>query len=259
MKNMNIGMVNFITLKKLQEAYVSGKLIDESKNSVVNLLEVIENSPILQLEFKVLNNLENKHIENELAATRYIDNNIKLLEVYTLKEINAEHEKLKGFINEDVEYVDPKLELYVAISNLITETLKDNINIDVDVIHESYMVVLEHIKNNKTENVIDKSNNVINETVLEIAIDKFNEKYDSLEENDRTLLINLMVSTETAKKVMLEDYKKENLQILESVDNADNINEKVTKTIEKLNSMKYDSKTIIDDILSLHELKKALL
>lgn len=258
-KRINIGIVNLMATKKMGDAFNS-KTMNEVNDFTTKVLEIIESSPILRTEFKIFNNLRNKHIENELAASRYIDNNIKLMEVYTLREIDAEHEKLGSLINEDVETVDQNLDLYVAINNLITESLNDNIDIDVDVIHESQQVVLKHIMSNKPkENIITESDNSnINEEVIEIAIDKFNKKYELMEESDRLLLTKLIKTSDDEKKLMLEEIKKENLTILENVDKT-NINEKVEKTIKKLNEMKYNKDTIIDDIVSLHELNKALL
>lgn len=262
MKKINIGMVNFLVSKKLHESYINKNLIEESKETVNTLLETINSSPILNLEFKVFNNLENKYIENELAATRYIDNNIKLFEVYTLKEIDVEHKKLKSFINEDVETIDSKIDLYIAINNLITESLKDNVDVDVNVIEESYNIVLEHIKNNKPK-MIEESTEIISEQVLEMAIDKFNKKYESLEENDRNLFTELIKADENKKQLMLENYKKENLEIfrnLEILGKADDatIKERINTGIKKINEMKYNNITIIDDIINLHELKKSI-
>ena len=98
MKSINIGIVNLVVSKKLKDAYFSNSLIEESKEITNDFFNVVKNSPILQLEFKVFNNIENKHIENDLTATRYIDNNIKLFEVWTLQEVEKEHDKLKPFL-----------------------------------------------------------------------------------------------------------------------------------------------------------------
>lgn len=254
---INMGMVGLMIGNRIYNAF-NTKSLDEVRDITQNLLDIVTSSPILETEFKIFNNLKNKHIEDGIIASRYIDNNIKLMEVYTLKEIDIEHEKLKNFINES-ESTDENLDLYVAINNLIVESLKDNVSVDVDVIHESYSIVLNHIKNNKSiENIIGESHEIINEDVIEIAIEKFNEKYDNLDENDKSLIQTLIKSNDADKKTMLENYKSESLSILEKVDKT-SINERVEKTIEKLNGMKYDNNTIDDDIISLHELKKALI
>jgi len=260
MKNVNIGTANLIVSNKLKDSYFNNNLIEESKKLTFDFFDVVKDSPILQLEFKVFNNIETKHIENDLAATRYIDNNIKLFEVYTIEEIEKEREKLNAFISEDIIPVDDdKVKLYSAIDGLIYESLNDYNKIDVDAIHEAFTLVLNHIKTPKTkllENLEERK--TINEEVIEIAVEKFNEKYESLNEEDRNLLQLLIKSSDKEKKELLENYKKENLAILEGL-NKDNVKDSVTKAIQKIKEMIYDREKVDDNIISLHELKKELL
>lgn len=256
MENINIGIVNLVVSKKLKDAYFSNTLIEESKQYMNEFFNIIKNSPILQLEFKIFNNIETKHIENDVAATRYIDNNVKLFEVYTLSEIEREHEKLKQFIVEDVKVDDDRVKLYIAINNLIKESLSNYENIDVDIIHESFEYVLNHIKKPKVDE--KHPHNLINEDVIEIAINKFNEKYSSLNEDEKSLLLKLIKSTPEEKETLLEEYKNENLAILEGM-NKDNIKESLTKAIQKIKEMSFSPNTVDDDIISLFELKKGVL
>ena len=258
MKNANIGIVNLVISKKLKNSYFNDNLIEESKKITTDFFNVVKNSPILQLEFKVFNNIENKNIDNDIMATRYIDGNIKLFEVYTLSEIEKEHEKLNEFLTEEVELNHDKVKLYIAINNLIRESIADYENINIDNIHESFEIVLKHIKTPKKQLIEAEDLKPINEDVIEIAINKFNEKYDSLNENDKNLLIKLIKYDNNEKQNLLEDYKTESLNILEGVHN-NNIEEKITKTIQKIREMSFNSDTIDDDIISLHELKKGLI
>jgi hypothetical protein len=260
MENMNIGIANLLISNKIRESYFDNNLIEESKKVTLDFLETIKNSPILQLEFKVFNNLENKHIENELAATRYVDNNIKLFEVYTIDEINKEHEKLNNIFDERClkNMLDKeKINLYSAVHSLIKESISNYNMVDVDKIHESFTIVLNHIK--KPKNILSENveNDIINDEIIEIAIDKFNEKYSSLNEDDRNLFQRLIKSKDNEKIELLNEYKTENLLILEKI-NKDNIKDNITKAISKIHEMKYDNTTIDDDIISLHELKKSL-
>lgn len=269
MKNANIGIVNLIISNKLKNSYFSNTLIDESKKIAFSFFDILKNSPILQLEFKVFNNIENKHIDNDIIATRYIDNNIKLFEVYTLAEIENEREKLKIFLTENIlpslvkenqSFNLKKIDLYNAIDNLIQESLNDYDKIDVDAIHESFTLVLNHIKESKNtpENILSENMNLINEEVIEIAVNKFNEKYESLIEDDKNLLQKLIKSNNIEKQELLETYKNETLSILEGL-NKVNIKDSITKAIQKIKEMAYKEKNVDDDIISLHELKKELL
>jgi hypothetical protein len=258
MKKTNIGVANLVISNKLKNSYFNNELIEESKKLTADFIDVVKGSPILQLEFKIFNNLENKNIENDSAATRYIDSNIKLFEVYTISEINKEHEKLQRFLTENYKLDSEKIKLYDAIGNLIMESVNDYDSIDIDCIHESFTTVLNHIKSPKKQLIENHEIKPINEDIIEIAINKFNEKYETLNEEDKNLLKKLIKSNDNQKQELLEDYKKENLVILERV-NKDNIEDKIAKTIKKIREMSYNSKTIDDDIISLHELKKNLL
>lgn len=259
MKNVNIGTANLIISNKLKESYFNNNLIEESKAFTSDFFSVVRNSPVLQLEFKVFDNIENKHIENEIAATRYIDNNIKLFETYTIKEIDAERKKLNSFIGEEIVPIDnDKVKLYEAIDELITESLSVPEDIDVDKIHESFAIVLNHLREPKNKLVENVEVEVINEDIIEIAVNNYNKKYDSLDENDRNLLQQLIETNDNQKKELLETYKSENLALLEQV-NSDNVKENITKAIVKINEMKYDKEKVIDDIIALHELKIDLL
>jgi len=258
MKNVNIGIANLIVSNKLKDSYFSNKLIEESKAFTSDFISVVKESPILQLEFKVFDNIENKHIESELAATRYIDNNIKLFEVYTIEEIDAERAKLNKFLSEEIVPIENKrVELYEAIDELITESLSNYDSVNVDKIHESFIIVLNHIREPKKALIENNVNaELIDESIIEIAVGKYNEKYKSLDENDKNLLQALIKSDD--KEELLENYKKECLVLLENINN-NSVKENIDKAIQKVKEMKFSKEKVVDDIISLHELKKDLL
>lgn len=258
MKNINIGIVNFMISNKLKDSYFNNNLIEESKKITSNFIDVIKNSPILQLEFKVFNNIENKHIENDVTATRYIDQNIKLFEIYTIQEINEERKKLKPFVSEIDDSGNNKILLYNAIDNLIKESLKDYGDVDVDCIHESFTTVLNHIKEPKKMLVENVEVQEINDNIIEIAVNKFNKKYESLNEEDRGLFQKLITYSDKEKEELLEYYKDENLLILEKV-NKDSVKDNILKAIQKIKETKYNKSSVNDDIIGLYELKKELL
>jgi len=256
MEKINIGLANLIVSAQLKEEFLNDSLLVETNKNASELLNVIKNSPMLQLEFKVLNNIERKQIDNDMLAVRYIDDNIKLFEVYTLEEINNEHAKLKSFVNESIKLDDKKVKLYNSIWTLIEESLQVNENVDVDNIHEAFDYVLNHIKTHKKsakENVFEN----INEEVIEIAVHKFNEKYDKMTLAEGILFKKLINSDADKKKELFEEYRDENLTLLNAL-NKENINTKVSKSIQKINEMKYNPETVDIDIVSLYELKKAL-
>jgi hypothetical protein len=263
MENINIGVVNYMVSEMLKKSYFTNEFLTETEfekgivsNTTNNLLNIIKESPILQLEFKVFNNIENKEIDDDALAIRYIDDNIKLFEVYTLNEFQKEHEKLKTFINENNIVENEKIKLYNAINSLIEESLKSNEKTDVDIIHESFNIVLNHIKKSKkTEN--NNSLDNINEEVIEIAINKFNEKYKDMTLNEVSLFKKLINSNNNEKKKLFEEYKNDNIQILESL-SEENENDKIKKSLEKINKMNYNPEQVDNDIIKLFELKRGL-
>lgn len=254
MKNVNVGIANLVVSEALKSAYLSSNSINESQKLTRDLFDVIKSSPILQLEFKVYSNIENKHIDNDIIASRYIDNNIKLFEVYTLKEIQREHDKLIPYITEEI--VNKRTELYNAIDTLIKESLNDYDKIDVDKIHESFTLVLNHVKEPKVINEV--KDEVINEEVIKIAVDRFNKKYGSLNEDDKGLFSTLVNSTSEEKEVIFESYKSEVLSLLESKNN-DETKESIQKAINKIKEMVSSSGVVEDNIIKLHELKHQIL
>ena len=257
MKNFNIGIVNLLVSTKLKEAYFKGALIEESKVVTSNFLDVVKNSPYLQLEFRIFNSIEGKHIESEVQAKDYIDKQINLFEIYTIEEIDAEREKLKPFIGEAVLPSDDRIKLYEALDSLVNETLETHEKKDIDKLHEALVIVLEHVRTPKKVLLESVDVEPVNEEVIEIAIEKFNEKYAELNEADKELLQTLIKSSDDEKFTLLETMKTESRIKLTRID-EEAAKVFVEKATQKINEMVYDKETVEDNILKLHELKKEL-
>lgn len=262
MENINIGVVNAIISNNLNESYFNDQLIEESKKIAFDFLDIVKNSPILQLEFKTYNNIEGKHIVNDLLAKEYVDTHVKLFETYTIEEVEAEHEKLSNFLKEHS--ISTKINensditLYNSINNLVLESLKNGNDVNVDTIHESFTLVFNHIKTPKqqlTESVEEEN---LNETVIQIAVDNFNKKYANLDEGDTNLIKKLVKSDDKGKETLLETYKTETLELLESYQEK-HTKDNLTKAFAKIKEMYYNKETVDDNIIGLHELKRGLL
>lgn len=258
MENVNIGIVNLVVSGKLKDSYFKNEMVTESKERINEFFDVVKSSPILQLEFKVFNNIEGKHIENEIIAKDYIDNHIRLFEIYTIEEIDAEREKIQKFLQEGAEYDLERVDLYIAIDTLINETLETHNKKDVDKMHESFMHVLKHIQTPKKELLENVDVQPLNDDIIGIAVEKYNEKYASLDESDRELLKTLIKASVNEKQKLLETYKSESLELLEGV-NKDGTHDKIARAIQKIKEMVYNQETVNDDIIGLHELQKGLL
>lgn len=259
MKYNNIGLAKLEILNKLNESCFDHNLIEENNDIFSDYMKVIRKSPILQLEFKVYSDIEGKHIDNELLIKEYIDKHIELFETYTLEEIQAARTKLKPFLTENIDVDNDKVKLYNAIDILITESLKVGNDVDADGAHEAFTLVFNHIKTPR-ESFLTEDVEVepMDEQVVEIAVNKFNEKYSNLAEDDAKLLKSLINADSKEKESLLETYKSETLSILEGINN-DGDKSKMDKAIQKIKEMVYDGKTVDDNIISLHGFKKELL
>jgi hypothetical protein len=260
MERVNIGIINLIVSNQLKEAYFKGMLLTETKERISEVSNVIKNSTILQLENKVFNNIDKKFIDNDMLASRYIDKNIKLFEVFTLNEVKTEHDKLNKFITDkDIPTLnEKKIKLFNSISILVEEMLSNNQDVNVDNIHEAFTYVLDYVKEPKyTETYNDIEH--VNEQVIEIAIDKFNERYNQMNEGDSDLFKKLISSTSEEKQQIFETYKKENLEHLKKL-NEENNSDKLETTISKINEMVCDDDDSTNaNIINLHELNKGLI
>jgi len=255
MKATNIGIVKAIISKKMSEDYLAEGKINGSKNNATKFLDIVKASPFLQLEFKVFDRLETKTISSDIAATRYIDNNLSLFESYSPSEIDREHGKITQFIDESVVLIEgDQYNFYVAVGNLIYETLNKS-NPDVDQIHDSFTTVLNHIKKDKVlkeENTVIIPEGIDGEKLIEVALDKFSKKYDSLTESDIDLIKTVVMSKDDERNLMFEGLKNENITLLEGT-KKEGIEDKVHETIDKIKKMENSS---VKNIISLHELKK---
>ena len=260
MKN-NIGIIKAFISNRLKNDFVKTGSLNESKELTNSFYSIIKNSPILKTQLNVFNNLENKSINNDVIATRYIDENISIFNRFTKEEVLNENKKLENYQIDGFECNNSKL--YESIFNLILHNTKSDDLPNVDQIHESFVIVLDHIKTEKNE-IINESNGIdfnyihfSSEEVIGLALKKFNEKYNNLDESERKILYAMTFGDDSEKQNVFESLKSESLELLENVDKH-GIQDKINETIERINSMKFSNEDCIKNTISLYELKKNL-
>lgn len=258
-RNINIGYIKECLNKKIINSLLNEDvdLIDDNIN---NFITIISESEILKTEYDIFESILNNRITSEVVASRFIDKTISLMENYTIDQIDKEHEKLNKINIEDVSLDESKSKIIKNIINLIYESNKSNNFVDINLLYESYTNILDYITKEKT--LKNTNNNInINETILNIALDKFNKKYSNLNENDINILKKITSSNYSEKIILFEEFKNNNIKILSEtlvLDKDQNNIDKYNKAIEKINNITILESNIDNEIIKQYDLSKGL-
>ncbi|MFW6219648.1 MAG: hypothetical protein ACOC33_02265 [bacterium] len=257
-KDLNFGIVKHNLIKQLSEKTDKNNFL-KLKNKYIDFINVIKSSPLLTLEFFIFKNIENKNIINETSALRYIDENINLIKNVTYSDIVKEHEKLRKYYF-DKEISDSKLNLYESIQNIIVEKVKEIPNIDL--LHESIEFVLDQLKTpketlNESISLFDNVKNDFDfDFIIEKTVEKFNHKYSHLSENEKKLIKVLIEEDESAMVDLLIKTKENIINSLnkEKLNQDEKTVKMIEESINKVNSMEYNNKTFVNDMVKLFDL-----
>ena len=239
-------MENFGKIKTIQ----SEKYLNEtSADTISKFMDIIKKSNKLQKEFKIYKSLENAHIPSEILAMKHIDRNVSNRTMLHESDLD----KIQEF-NEDISIDPDKEKLYESIHTLLHDDNPDNI-------HESYVYVLKHIQNNKPiveENVIEYPKGVDREFILEMAVNKFNERYGLMDEDEKDLFNSLSTTSYTEKKELFESLKKETIDLTNDGDN-NGIEDKINEAIDSINKIEFSEETANSSIIKLTNYKNYLI
>lgn len=258
-RNINIGYIKECLNKKITSSLLNEDvdLIDDNIN---NFITIISESEILKTEYDIFESILNNRITSEVVASRFIDKTISLMENYTIDQIDKEHEKLNKINIKDVSLDESKSKIIKNIINLIYESNKSNNFVNINLLYESYTNILDYITKEKT--LKNTNNNInINETILNIALDKFNKKYSNLNENDINILKKITSSNYSEKIILFEEFKNNNIKILSEtlvLDKDQNNIDKYNKAIEKINNITISESNIDNEIIKQYDLSKGL-
>jgi hypothetical protein len=265
-KDINFGFIKDGLINSTASLY-----LNESKvtNELKDFLKIVKSSPILTLEYIIYKNLENKNISDDVLATRYIDENISLIKGYGRKEIINENNKLSVF-EKDYTISKEKEMLYESISNIILENANDNKIKNIDKIHSSFEIVLNYIKNNKSNNELNENKSIFEEYkdkylnidfIFNNAIKKFNDKYSHLSEGEKRILKVLVKEDTTEKEKLFNSLINETIEKVDKMlleQEEPEISNKLLKVKEKITEMNFNEQTLIDDIVKINNLKESL-
>lgn len=219
--------LNFGAIRDTILRFASKQLISEGgKTSTIfdSFLKNLKNVPALKLQNIIFKNLEEGKFSKERLAERYIAQNLKLLENSDWEKIinSNRNVRIELLENSHVEGQNNKNELYESIHTLIESVCRKGFT-DIDKSNESYDYILNHLLREEEE-ILETNEQEIEEFpkllswgfVTNLAVNNFNQRYAHLNETEKNLL-KILLSTEENKINYLEDLKKENFELINSI------------------------------------------
>jgi hypothetical protein len=222
----NFGKIKNAFNRILAESMVSKD--GDKKVSFKQYLKKIKENDILKTQFLVYDNIEHKIEENEFKATQFVQENIELLKKFSKKDIleaNLDLAKLVSFEQDN----DSNEKLYENIALLI---FTDKTAKNIDSIVEATSEIVNYIKTNK-KSVVTESIELPTSMLSTLMVDKYNEKYNTLDESDKKILKSLIDSDVVQKKEVYSNTLRECIDLInEKLKNSD------LETKDKLLSVK---------------------
>lgn len=204
---------NFGKIKNAYNEVLVESVVTKSKDKkdlFKSYVKTIKENEILKNQFLVYDLIENKIEPNESKAKTFLEESLSILSKYNKTEIMKANQKLvEGIVFEfDNDY--DKKELHENISVLLC-TSKTPKTIDAIVEAKSYVV--NYIMNN-----IVKENKegygLPNSVVSKIMVEKYNDKYSTLDESEKEILKSLIDSDSDKKKEVYANTIRECIDLI---------------------------------------------
>jgi len=258
---MNFGTVKNIFVEKLIESHISGE--KTGKNLYKKFLKTLNESETLKTAFVVYKNIESNTISDKFEANHYLKENLSLINNFTgKKSLVEETKKLIAILKENDINLDVKSNnLHESLEILLTKTssLKT-----INKLHESRINVIDWLISNKDRE--EKSDyvreNINPKKFLDIATNKFNERYSELTEEEKNILKVLKESDDSSLKNMVLKLVKDNINIInENLDKYSNnmdVKGKLLETKDRVYRMVDSDDDLGNKILKLYDLKNSI-
>jgi len=255
-------MLNFGKIKDVFNGILVETIIkkdEKNKTLFKKYIKTIKENKILKTQFLVYSNIENKIEPNESKALQFVKENIDLFKSFKVKDIHEANLNLATPVlfeqDNDVNY--PNKELHENISKLILTTKTPN---NIDSILEAQDYVVKYIMNNKTKEITE-SIDLPPSMVSTMFVDKYNEKYESLDEGDKKILKTIIDSNDEQKQEVYSETLRECIDLVNTkLPSADtDTKDKLLSVKDKLLNDKKDvSEGFISKISKLIELRDSL-
>lgn len=251
----NFGKIKNAFNELLAEGVVSNN--KSNKQLFKKYIKTIKENEVLKTQFLVYDNIENKIEENEFKANLFLQENIALFNKYTKEEILEANNKLTAMLSEQVTASYENENLHEDISNLIF--LKKEAN-NIDAIVEATSSVINYMKSNKAR-IVTESIDLPNSMLTSIMVEKYNEKYASMDESDKQVLKALIESNDEKKKEVYSLIIRECIDLIDGKLNESDLDAK-DKLLRVKDKLLNDKQEVNEDfnknISKLVELKKSL-
>jgi hypothetical protein len=263
---MNFGTLKDIFTEKLIESYVSET--SNGKELYKKFLKTIKESETLKTAFIVFKNIETKTIKNEVSAVEYVKESISLFDNFRgKKSLVTEMEKLTRLLESNgVDFTNKETKkIHRDLQNLITASKNVYTLQKLQESKEglvSWLVSDKEVINESEEKSFVRKN-IDPKRFLEIAVEKYNEKYkESLTEEEKNILKVLRENNEDKTKTLVSDLIKENISLvnqhLELYNDSVTVKSKLLETKDTIYKMMENNDSFKEKVLRLYELKKSL-
>lgn len=254
----NFGITKNIFKEFLVEKLSTKKPYDKAKFKQV--IKTLKENKILKKQFNVYTNIENLVENDDVNIYEYINENMSLFNGISKNQITEANKEFNDLVNEfvgDFKVDSDKNELYEAIDFLICNRSSEG-SLNKRAAKKIY--IKEYVKANK---IIEKSTTepVSLNMLSKIMVDKFNRKYESLDESEKLMIKSLMENTSEAKLSAFKAMVNECVGVVDSLmeDADDDLKTKLSLTKVKLNEMTFDESNFTDSMSKLVSLKNNLM
>lgn len=254
-------MQNFGKIKNAFKDILVESIIEknvEKRKIVKRFIRAISESKILKSQFLIYNNIENRVDASQFSANLFVTENINILNEFKKEDIVAENNKLVGMsqmIKSKLESEYEEKELHESISSLIFTNPTPS---TVKEVTSNRMVVVDYINENK-ERVIQETPEIPTSLLANLAVDRFNEKYAHLTEDEHKVLkVILNADNDEAKEEIFNETLVSCIDSVNHMLKESKNKEKLLDVKDKLLRTTFTNETFSDEISKLLDLKRTL-
>lgn len=255
-------MTNFGLIKNSFNYILSENITNKkSKNRILfkNYVNDLKVNESLKTQFLIYKNIEDKVESDKNKALEFVRENINLMKKFNIVDIKKSNNRLSAVVEsviDDVYFGDEvKRKLHENISYLIiTDKSPRTINNIIEATDE----VANYIVNNKVKEINEIM--VIPSLYLSLLLEKYEDEYSDLSENERSVLKVIMNSNIDEKEKLFKTSVNECLATINSllIESDSDTKEGLLSVKEKLLNKEFSLETFNSEISKVLELTNDL-